>query len=418
MACGADDAPNRKRDAKTTTRGDMVTRSTLHTARGSGGACNDDDTPLRPRLLPPPSATCVLCAVLLFFACGCLALEDSPDPPAASSATASASEPEALLKLRRASRALGELVVQRARRAAAALAVPNAAPYVFAPAALAGIGAAFPSLLPNLRVPGGTSPRRWGGLAAVLLLVAWASVSLPRLVKGGKAHGAPEPLRLDAFGEAIARLTSGPSARHTGVASALVDWARDWEESSLTAGGGAHKLLLFGEAGGALPARVAEAMRTELMPRGPGHVIDLDVEAECASQGCASRIEKHLAASSGAGKRALVVLRHVDACATDQMYDEVVGVIERYLDETPAVQTTAHGEVIKSRSAFLLIASCLTKSRCEQIEASGAASAPHELVAGGDVERLWPRERFSSEVNTAKRALINRLGTDLAVMCG
>ena len=35
-----------------------------------------------------------------------------------------------------------------------------------------------------------------------------------------------------------------------------------------------------------------------------------------------------------------------------------------------------------------------------------------------EIEALWPRERFSSGVNAAKRAFINRLAGGKALLCG
>ena len=70
----------------------------------------------------------------------------------------------------------------------------------------------------------------------------------------------------------------------------------------------------------------------------------------------------------------------------------------------------------KALVGFLLVAPCLERSTCEEIEAKGEDAAAYALK--GEVEAMWPREKFSNEVNAAKRAFINRLGTDLAVMCG
>lgn len=106
----------------------------------------------------------------------------------------------------------------------------------------------------------------------------------------------------------------------------------------------------------------------------------------------------------------------MEACASDELYDDVIAAVERFLDETPAELTTAHGTIRKALIGFLLFAPCLESERCRAIGASSASDA-HELVAGGEVEALWPRARFSPEVNAAKRAFINRLGTDLAVVC-
>ena len=87
-----------------------------------------------------------------------------------------------------------------------------------------------------------------------------------------------------------------------------------------------------------------------------------------------------MATASAAGQLSLVVLRQVEACATDELYDDVVAVVERFLDETPATLTTAHGEVTKALVGFVLLAPCLTTERCHTIEASGGHAAPN---AGG-----------------------------------
>ena len=71
----------------------------------------------------------------------------------------------------------------------------------------------------------------------------------------------------------------------------------------------------------------------------------------------------------------------------------------------------------KALAAFVLIAPCLTRERCTEVELLGGG-APYELQRGGDVEAIWSQARFSAPVNAAKRAFINRLGSDLAVVCG
>ena len=70
----------------------------------------------------------------------------------------------------------------------------------------------------------------------------------------------------------------------------------------------------------------------------------------------------------------------------------------------------------KALVGFVMLTSCLTAERCAEVAARGEG-APAELVQGGDLEALWPRAHFSAAVNTAKRAFINRLGSDLAVIC-
>ena len=73
-------------------------------------------------------------------------------------------------------------------------------------------------------------------------------------------------------------------------------------------------------------------------------------------------------------------------------------------------------QVSKAHAAFVLVAPSLSRERCTAVAATGR-SVPAELRRGGELEVLWPRARFSAAVNAAKRAFINRLGSDLAVVC-
>lgn len=149
----------------------------------------------------------------------------------------------------------------------------------------------------------------------------------------------------------------------------------------------------------------------------PSAVLTIDASRDCLRGGCARRVESHLAKATRAGDRALVVLRQVQACSSDDLFDDVLAVVERFLDETPATQTTASGDVRKSLVGFVLIASRLARETCIQFERLGSG-APDALMRSGELENLWPRSSFSSTVNAAKRAFINRLGSDLAVICG
>ena len=110
-------------------------------------------------------------------------------------------------------------------------------------------------------------------------------------------------------------------------------------------------------------------------------------------------------------ERALVIMRHVETCTTDQLYDDVLSVIERLLDETPAVLPTANGDVRKALASFILFAPCLTRDECGLYESEGIAQS-------GALEALWPHAGYSKAVQIARRAFINRLGTALTVVCG
>ena len=284
-----------------------------------------------------------------------------------------------------------------------------------APALLMGLAAAIPRVAPRLLLP---EPAQWAiGLALLLAasMIAGKQYGLPFSSGGGPSH---TPLRLDAFKSTLLALRGGGDAALT-LSQPLIAWAGSWQTAyaAHAAGGAASKLLLFGESGGDRASAAVDAIARDLMPDG-AHVLELQAGADCGgSDGCAARIEKHVATASAAGQLSLVVLRQVEACATDELYDDVVAVVERFLDETPATLTTAHGEVTKALVGFVLLAPCLTTERCHTIEASGGHAA-NELIRSGEVEALWPRAHFSAAVNAARRAFINRLGTDLAVVCG
>ena len=61
----------------------------------------------------------------------------------------------------------------------------------------------------------------------------------------------------------------------------------------------------------------------------------------------------------------------------------------------------------------------LVRKRCARVrrEAAGdEAALQRELDR--EIENLWPRERFSSSVNAAKRAFINRIAGGKSLLCG
>ena len=71
--------------------------------------------------------------------------------------------------------------------------------------------------------------------------------------------------------------------------------------------------------------------------------------------------------------------------------------------------------MITSAAAVLIFARALTPERCLEISRAGAAM---DGLLAEQLEALWPADRFSSEVRTARRAFINRLGTRIGVICG
>ena len=291
---------------------------------------------------------------------------------------------------------------------------------IFAPAVLMGAAAAVANLGASFRLP------EWLQWAVGLsMLAAACSLSgrdaawLSLLDRGGVGRGstgsraafaAGDVLLVDAFAAAL-----GEGLNSTTAAAPLVAWATHWQRAMASDGGASHKLLVFSEAG-------STRLSTALLPAArrllahPEGLLEINAAIECGDGSCATRVEAHVARVSRANEHALVVMRHVDACATDAVYDDLLAVVERFLDETPAVQTTASGEVRKALVGFLLLAPSLPRDACERYEALGTA-APAALVHSGTVEELWPRSAFTKAVQTARRAFINRLGSDLAVVC-
>ena len=319
-------------------------------------------------------------------------------------------------------------VIHAARSLVARLQTVLAACVPFAPAAALAAAAALPRLFTLLRWQVHEAAQWCVGIFLMLAASILAAHSHGVLNAGGAARGAPPaaplPLRLDALNEALQALprsrywaTNAPSPEQTATLGRLHAWAQAWQETPVWAGGASRKLLLFANGGGAVANAAVDALARSLLPSSGG-VLELHAATDCDGGGdCAARIERHLAATSARGERSLVVVRHVEACASDAMFDSILSTIERYLDETPQVQTTAYGDVVKALTGFVLFAPSLTQERCEAILASGA-DVSHELVRSGEVESLWPRARFSAAVNAAKRAFVNRLGSDLAIVCG
>ena len=81
---------------------------------------------------------------------------------------------------------------------------------------------------------------------------------------------------------------------------------------------------------------------------------------------------------------------------------------------------TADGWARPELAGFMLLSSSLTPSRCAELDALHAAADEGALrrELARELEAVWPRERFSSAVNTAKRAILNRIGTDVVHLCG
>jgi hypothetical protein len=209
-------------------------------------------------------------------------------------------------------------------------------------------------------------------------------------------------------------VTAAASNPHAAVAvSSLVD---EWKTAAADPTRfSASKLLLLTSRDAAEPELLAAL--TALASRGGnGSVAALDSCGNSSAPGCGAWLESRLIEATRANSPALVLLRRVDSCATDDEFDSTISIIEKFVDPLlGAPVLTVHGEVRASLSAFVLVSSHLEATACE--EAAHLVSRVGPQAVASVIETMWPAERFSAGVLAARRALLNRLGSRVAFLC-
>ena len=310
-------------------------------------------------------------------------------------------------------------------RSLAALRTAASRAGVLVPAVLMAVAAAIAQVGSTVRLPGWAQWVVGGTLLTAACALAWreADVQLGSgLGRGGSIEPdtAADERQLRLFVEELHAMLAPAGSAAAATAAPFVSWAKSWLRAAGAAGAGggaAHKLVIFGEHGGQRAHDVIE-IAARLLVSSPSRRLDIDASRDCNSTvdgGCYARVEAHLVTASRDNERALVILRHVETCTTDQLYDNVLSVIERFLDETPAVEITAKGDVRKAFASFILFAPCLARDECVRYESSYESGG---IAQSGALETLWPHAGYSKAVQTARRAFINRLGTALTVVCG
>ena len=123
--------------------------------------------------------------------------------------------------------------------------------------------------------------------------------------------------------------------------------------------------------------------------------------------------------SPQARRPALVLVERVAGVDGDAAFDRAIAPLERLIEPTLNQPVdTAHGPVLASLHAVLLLADGLAPARCAAIRAEAAGDeAQLQMQLDAEIEAMWPRERFSSAVNAAKRAFINRLAGAKGLVC-
>ena len=124
------------------------------------------------------------------------------------------------------------------------------------------------------------------------------------------------------------------------------------------------------------------------------------------------RVEAHNASTAGERPR-----HHIEAC--DALYDDAISRLS-FLDPTRVDDRERPGRrARRSWWLMLFVAPWPSAERCAAVGAADGGAA-RELIASGELEALWPRVRavLTPAVAAAKRAFINRIGSDLDVLCG
>ena len=318
-----------------------------------------------------------------------------------------------------------------------------------APAALLAAAPLLTKLLAMLGVP---ARAQW--VVCVLLLgsssavAAWglpnATVPWARARPGPGSTPPPRLVATDITG-AVARRLDGTA--NAPAAAALGRWAAQWERGVASEAGAADaevadaearaaaKLLLFGERGGPLARAAVRGIVSSGAVRADD-VLQLSAADADEGGGGGGTIERFLATRTEARRPSLVVVEGLDGCGSDAAFDRSISPLERLIEPTLNQPVdTAYGPVRASLHAVLLVAGLPTGralEACAQMRADAAAADPSGGGSGGssssgearlqqvldaELEVMWPRHMFSSGVNAAKRAIVNRIAGAKALLC-
>ena len=312
------------------------------------------------------------------------------------------------------------------------------------PAALLASAPLLTKLLAMLGVP----PRvQW--VVCVLLLGSSSAVAawgLPDAAMPWAQSGSVAPPRLAAedITGAVARRLDGTA--NAPAAAALGRWAAQWErgvageaaathaEAAEAEARAAAKLLLFGEQGGPL----ARAVVRDVVASGAVRADDV-LQLSAADAGGAEddadegggTIERFLATRTEARRPSLVVVQGLDGCGSDAAFDRAIAPLERLIEPTLNQPVdTAYGPVRASLHAVLLVAgmpAARAVEACMQLRADasadpsggggGVGEARLQQALDAELEAMWPRHVFSSGVNAAKRAFVNRIAGAKVLLC-
>ena len=323
------------------------------------------------------------------------------------------------------------------------------------PAAYIALAPLFALGLERLETPRALS---WAGGGTLLLLacrsahgrLAFGAASRADAGAARAARAAELSAALPAFSSIVTSALSTGAVGTLGsmAASELDAWGTSWSEG-VRAGTGAsaaerratHRwsstklLLLTGGAsdsnpnsmpnskpnstadGSASPSDAVFAAARALAA--PSYTLELSPALQSTEPGLSvESIERMLVSAPRAQQPALLILRNTEGCVTDACF-QVLSAIERFVEHTLGQRVvTQFGEVDASLAAVLIEVRVLSRRECDALVEAYREGALALLAAmRQQVERAWPRERFSAATNVAKRALINRIGSDVAPLC-
>jgi len=254
------------------------------------------------------------------------------------------------------------------------------------------------------------------GLGCIAGAMALAYRAGGRLESAGAEHVEESALQQEIFLEALR------SRVHPFSLTFFERWLHEWQADYAL---GTTVFLLFGEVGGAQLADVAKLIRSPLLRQPFRQLLELEPLANCSSGGCTRRMEEFFARATAQGGRGLLLVHKADECRTDDLLGDVVGGVERLMDAKGTLEVLVDGtpgQVKTSATAVLFLAPTLSQEKCTEI-LDAVSNARHSAVLTSSgmlqeqLELLWPSSGFSSEINTMKRAFINRLGSKIGVVC-